>query len=144
MMSNAPHTAAYLGERLRPAPKLDLGEASQLAAKLDSDSFAERESADQDLRELGESAERALRIVLQGQPSAELRNRAQRILESLDLANSPAQLRLQRAVEILEFIGSAEAIEVLKRMKDGDPAAFLTLEAKAAIARLARGNVQRP
>jgi hypothetical protein len=47
-------------------------------------------------------------------------------------------MRMLRAIEVLEQVGSPEAREVLQNLADGAPEARLTREAKAAIARLAK------
>ena len=47
-------------------------------------------------------------------------------------------LRGLRSVEVLEHIGTAEARQVLETLTTGAPEALVTVEAKAALARLER------
>jgi len=73
---------------------------------------------------------------LRGNPSAEVRRRVEHLLKGRDPAAIPtSQLRAVRAVEVLEQMRTAEAMELLKELAKGDPDAWLTREAKAALAR---------
>jgi hypothetical protein len=45
-------------------------------------------------------------------------------------------LRLYRAVQALEYMGSGQAQAMLKRLADGVPDALLTREAKSSLQRL--------
>jgi hypothetical protein len=128
----------FLKERLRPVAALDAKRVDRLLSELDSDDFATRERAAKELEGLGERAEPALRKALTGEPSAELRQRAEGLLEKLDLARSPEQLRGVRAVEVLEQLGTEEARKLLQELANGEPAARLTREATAALGRLKR------
>ena len=69
-------------------------------------------------------------------PSAEASKQIKALLAILDEPPQGDRLRLHRAVEVLEDIGSPEARRVLKRIAGGDPAALLTREAKGALDRL--------
>jgi hypothetical protein len=55
-------------------------------------------------------------------------------------AMSPEDLRALRAVEVLEVIGTAEAVRLLRCLADRARGARLTEEAKAALARLRTGK----
>lgn len=69
-------------------------------------------------------------------PTLEVRKRLQQILDGLD-DNSEA-LRSVRAVEIVEWISSPEAVRLLDEWAKGAEGARLTREAIAAKRRLAR------
>jgi RNA polymerase sigma factor (sigma-70 family) len=128
-------TVALLRGELRPAVS-KTAKVKDLLADLDSDTFAKREKATRALRELGADAEPALRKVYQASPSLEVRQRAGRLLEELaSRALSPAELRAVRAVETLEYCGTAGARELLETLARGAVEARLTQEAKAALAR---------
>jgi hypothetical protein len=80
----------------------------------------------------------ALVEVLRGQPSLEVRQRAQRILDKVQAERLPAdQVRVLRALEVLETIGTPEARQVLEALARGALDARLTQEAHAACHRLA-------
>jgi WD40 repeat protein len=127
-----------LKEQLKPAA-VDGKRISKLIADLDDDDFAVRDRATSELEKLGSAAEPALRKAIQDTTSAEVRLRAQRLLEGLDKAGSSSELlRTGRCLEVLEQLNTPEAADWLKTLAEGDPEARLTVEAKAALARLAR------
>jgi RNA polymerase sigma factor (sigma-70 family) len=131
-------TAAFLRERLRPAAGVEAGRLARLVKDLDGDRFEVREQAARDLLKLGDVSEPALRAALAGRPSPELRRRAESLLEQCDPAHSPERLRVLRAVEVLEHVGTPAARQVLEVLCQGAPEARLTREARAALYRLAR------
>jgi RNA polymerase sigma factor (sigma-70 family) len=142
-------TAAFPGrvvpllkDRLPPAPR-DLPQAKRLArliADLDADAFDVREKAGRELDRLGEAAVPALRRALAGSPSAELRRRAEGLLEKWDPQTPTGEtLRQLRAVEALELADTAEARRLLKEWADGGETRR-THEARAALRRLGRGS----
>jgi RNA polymerase sigma factor (sigma-70 family) len=126
---------ALVGKRLRPVVTADPKRLSRLLDNLDSDSFATREKAAQELAELGESAGGALRKALEGRPSPEVRRQIEQLLGPLDGANHMATLR---GIELLELAGTAEARRILEALAGGASSARRTQEAAAALARLSR------
>jgi hypothetical protein len=59
----------------------------------------------------------------------------EQILEKLESGARPTgQLKILRAVEVLEWIGSAEARQVLLELAQGTGESWLRQEAKAALA----------
>ncbi len=127
---------AFLKEQLRSVPPVKTARLAQLIADLDSDTFAVRRRATNDLQELGELAETALREALEAQPSPEARQRVERLLERLDAATlKPEQLRTLRAVEVLERAGTAEAHQLLESLARGAAGSRLTEEAKLVLQR---------
>jgi WD40 repeat protein len=127
----------FVRERLRPAPVPEPQRVVRLLADLDNEQFSVREKAGRELGELRTSVEPALRKVLAGKPSLEVRRQVERLLQSLS-EWSPEELRGLRAVEALEHSGTREACALLKVLAAGAPAARLTREAKAALERVAR------
>jgi WD40 repeat protein len=141
-LAAAPKDAVpFLQKHLQPitGKAVAAEEIDQLIAQLDDDSFPVREKAARNLEQLGQAAEPALRKVLQGSPSAEVRRRAEQLVDKLK-ATGPALalLRPLRALEVLEHTPTAEARQVLAALAKGKPDAQLTQEAKAALRRLAR------
>jgi hypothetical protein len=126
-----------LRDRLRPAVALPADELQRLVQDLDSPRFQRREEASRRLAEFGEDAEPTLRQALANKPSAEARQRLERILAAPRLVRSPELLRSLRALQVLEAIGDEPARHVLGRLADGAPASRLTREARAAVDRLA-------
>jgi WD40 repeat protein len=128
-------TVSFLGERLRPARSAGKEEVDRLLADLDSDDFQIRDKATGELDELGDTVGPALRKVIAGQPSAEVRARVNRLLEKL-ATPAPELLRNLRALEVLEAVGGPEALQVVERIANGAAEARLTRDAKAALARI--------
>jgi RNA polymerase sigma factor (sigma-70 family) len=136
--SAAPGQAAScLGERLRPARSAGKDEVDRFIADLDSDDFQIRDKAMGELDELGDVAKPALRKVVDGQPSAEVRSRVGRLLEKL-ATPAPELLRGLRAVEALEAVGGPEARAVLAKIAKGAANSPLTREANASLKRLGK------
>jgi WD40 repeat protein len=124
-----------LKERLKPVSRAL--PTAQLIADLDSDQFAIRQKAMQDLEGLGELARPALSEALAGKPSKELRASAELLLERLGKPiQSPKRLLAIRACALLEEIATPEARKVLASWEKGAPGAQLTEEAKGSLQRL--------
>jgi RNA polymerase sigma factor (sigma-70 family) len=125
--------SAVCRKHILPVPTFDSERLPRLLRDLDSDTFAAREAARQGLEKLSEAAEPALRKVLEGTPSPEARRQVTALLEGLSDRES---LRRSRALEMLEWAGSKEAVEVLQALATGAPGARRTREAQAALERL--------
>lgn len=121
-----------LGKHVRPVVAVDAKVTDRLLADLGSSRFAVREKAARELEDLAEAAHPALRAVLAGSPTLEVRRRMERLLER-PVTGPPSALR---AVEVLEHAGTPEARELLRRLAKGLPDAGLTREALASLARL--------
>jgi len=137
---DAPAQAAPLmRDQLKPAAPLDAAAVERLLGKLDSDAFAERDRSRKDLERLGDAVEPALRRLLAGAPSVEVKRRAEMILAKVTGPIADTELlRSLRAVEAMENIGTPEAIQVLETLANGGTEARLTREAKAALERKQR------
>lgn len=135
-------SVVFLRERLHPAVSPASAETiARLVVDLDNTSFPARTKATAELAQLGELAEPVLLEALKKHPSLELRQRIEQLLKEVaDQRSSPSgeRLRLFRAVEVLEHIGTQEARQLLETLSRGVPGALLTREAKASLVRLAR------
>jgi WD40 repeat protein len=109
----------------------------RLVADLDGDDFEVREKARKELARLGARAEPYLREALEGRPSLELRRSAQALLDALNYRPDPEELRRERAIAVLERIGTPEAQGLLRGLAKGAPEDRLTRQAVAALRRLA-------
>jgi hypothetical protein len=131
-----PQAVSFLAERLRPA-RLDRERLARLIADLDADNFDAREKAQQELESLGELAEAALRKALAGTLPAEARRRAEAVARGVPQRGpSPEQVQTWRALVVLEQVGTPEARRLIESLTQGAPEAYLTQDAKAALARL--------
>jgi RNA polymerase sigma factor (sigma-70 family) len=139
MAEAAGEAIPLLRQRLKPVQAAADEATRPLIADLDSDSFPHREAATKRLRELGETAETALRAALRANPSAEQKRRIKALLAELEETVRPPSeeaLRQVRAVAVLQRIGTPKGREVLERLAGGMPSAALTRHAKAALGRL--------
>jgi WD40 repeat protein len=136
-LARAPGQAvALLGPKVaaRPAePK----RVARLIADLDSDDFATREKASQELGTLDDAAESEMRDALKGERSTESRRRLEELLAGLK-AWPPERLRVARALEALERVGTPKAREVLKALAEESPRTWRGRDARAALKRLDR------
>jgi WD40 repeat protein len=132
---------AFLRKHLQPA-KADIANAAKIAsmiADLDHDDFAKRDSASRALANLGAAAEPALRKAQRASGSLEMRRRIDDLLARLDRrALTSEDLRLMRAVEVLERVATSEGRELLETLARGATGALSTIEAQAALFRMNR------
>jgi WD40 repeat protein len=119
-----------------PAEKL-----ARHVADLESDDFQTREAAVKALGAAGGEAGAVLREVAQKSTSAEARKLAGELLGKIDApATKTDDLRVLRAVEAMENLGTPAARGQLEKWAAGPAGHRLTLEAVAALARLKAGG----
>jgi hypothetical protein len=137
-LASAPKGALpFLRARLRPVSGEVPPAIARLLADLDDRQFEVREKAEQELFRRGDESEVAVARTLAGGPPLDVRRRLERVREKLKSAGPSAEwLRSWRAVEVLEYLGTAEAREVLRQLAGGAPEARLTREARDALRRL--------
>jgi hypothetical protein len=129
----------YLKAWLRPAVPYNPKRLARLIAQLNGDDYSVRQGATKDLEALGERAEPALRAALARKPPLEVHRRITRLLDRLDgPVTEPEVLRIVRAVEVLERMGTVEARALLSELAKGQVGRHLTREAKASLGRLER------
>jgi RNA polymerase sigma factor (sigma-70 family) len=136
-----------LRERLQPVPKPDAERVKRLVADLNSKQFSVRDRAEKELDQLGDRVEAVLQQALGHGPSLEVQRRITGLLaRCADTAAVPApeRLRVHRALEVLERIGSAEAHRIMETLAGGAEGARLTREAAASARRLARRAESTP
>jgi hypothetical protein len=134
-------TVAFMKSRLKPAAILpeEAARLRRLIDNLDAQHFAVRQKATDELAKLGRLAEPALRLVLEDRPSLEVRQRVERLLIHVQgTAPSPEQVFAERAVEVLENIGTKEAHGLLQSLRNGSPESWLTREANESLRRLVK------
>ena len=106
-------------------------------ADLDHPTFARREVASGSLSRAGVLAEPAVRRALQGKPTAEARERLEKVLAGIPRRRpSGDDVVHSRAVQAMELAGTAAAREVLREWAAGADGAWFTVEARAALGRL--------
>jgi WD40 repeat protein len=126
-----------LAERIASPPAVPAARIGALVADLGHAEFPKRQTAVQELAEIGAEAEPALRAAAAAPPSAEVRRLAGDLLNRLAAPPTrPDDLRAIRAAEVLEVIGTPAARDVLARWAAGPANHRLTTEAAAALGRL--------
>jgi RNA polymerase sigma factor (sigma-70 family) len=131
---------ALFGKHLKPAPPADADKVRRLVQDLDSDKFAIRQAAGQQLEEMGRAVAPALRRALEGKNSLETRQRLEGLLAKLAATVlSPDVVRRLRAIQVLEQIATPEARQLLRGLAEG-PASWEKQEAQAALDRLAAAS----
>ena len=125
----------YLKRHLQPVAPVDAKELARLLADLDSEQFAVREKAMQQLEKFGDRAATELHKALAGNPPLEVRRRIEQLLEK---RNGADHIRMVRALETLENIGTAEARDLCAKLAEGVADAPLTREAQATLRRMTR------
>ena len=144
MIAAPSQSLPFLKARLQPVAPCDPRQVRQWIVNLDDNRYAVRRSAIEELEKLGELAKPALRQVLRGKPSVEVRRQALLLLDQLDGAVlKPESIRTLRAMEVLERIGTPQARQVLEGLAHGAPGATVTQEAEAALKRLDKRALAR-
>ncbi len=125
----------FLKQHLHPVAQADAKLVARLIADLDSDQFALHNKAMQELEQLGDRAATELRKALDRNPPLEVKRRIEQLL---DIQNGAEHIRVVRALETLERIGTSEARELCARLAEGVPDAPMTREARATLKRMTR------
>jgi WD40 repeat protein len=141
-LAGSPRLAVpYLAGRIRPATPADPSKLKKLIGELDSDDFTERANAAEELENLGELALPALQKVLAGPPAPtpEVRRRAERMIARLTVGVLDGeQVRLVRALEVLERSGTPAARHLLELLAKGAPGVLVTRKAQESLERIGR------
>ena len=116
---------------------LDAATTARLITQLDAPAFADREAAGKRLAAAGRSALPELRAAHAAAASPEQRERLAALLARFDKL-TPGELRHVRAVEVLEKIGTPEAVGLVRALAGGVETAVLTREARVTLVRLPR------
>ena len=128
-------TVPFLSRVLSPAPSPPLPpelaeQVTRWIAELDAPDFAVREAATNRLADHPEAAG-ALRRVLDD-VSPEARTRIDHLLRTT-AANTRDAVRVQKAVRVLRYLGTPDAVALLKDLAAADSAAAVTVEARRAL-----------
>ena len=137
LLDHPAEATEFLGARLKAVPLLT--DTYDQIARLDHPRYAVREAATRELAGRGALVEGDLRAVWEKTRSAEQRERLEGLLNRLDPTVPPTGevLRGLRAIWVLERLGTPEAKRLLETMAAGATGSRVTLEAKAALGRVA-------
>jgi WD40 repeat protein len=132
-------TLELLRKQLRPAPKADEQAIAQHLRDLASASFVVRQQAYLALEKAGEQAAHLVEQTVKNPPNVEVKRRLELLLEKLQRPlDEPGQIRLYRALTLLERIGTPPARQLLEELAEGAPSAWLTVEARYALQGMAK------
>jgi hypothetical protein len=138
LVAGPKQSVPFLAKWLKPAVRVDPRKISGWVNDLESEKLRVRQEATAQLVKVGEQAVPALKKLLASGPPLETRRRAEDLVDRLTSGTlTSEQLRVVRAVEALEKIGTAEARRLLQALADGGPGALPTREARTALDRLA-------
>jgi hypothetical protein len=126
---------ALLEDRLRPTRAADPLRLARLIADLNGKRYPVRNKATRELEQLQELAGAALRQARARADSVEVQHRLEQLIRRMAIP-SLERLQEQRALEVLEQIGSSAARRLLAKLAKGTPEAWLTQEARAILKRL--------
>jgi hypothetical protein len=129
----------FLGKHLKPIREPSAEQIKQWITELGSETFATREAAEKNLRHISGRFAPALRRAREKSDDLEVKRRLDAILKQAEHHETrPKDLRLLRALEVLERSGTTDARKILTEVANGDTDALLTHEAKASLRRIAR------
>jgi RNA polymerase sigma factor (sigma-70 family) len=138
LVAHPAQTLTLARAQVKPVPAPDAKVVARLIEDLDSPRFEVRRKAAADLEALGDLVVPELTRALEGKLSLEARQRIQSVRDRLLRADqSGTVVRDLRVLELLEWQGGAEARRFLRTLALGAPGARLTVEASAALQRMA-------
>jgi WD40 repeat protein len=135
MTSAARDSVPFLAKQLRPVPPVQRKRIEPLIADLNSESFVVRAKASRELESMGEITEFALRQALTRKGSLEYKRRIENLLSKLNQAPTGEQLRIIRALTVLERINNDACRKLLQTLAGGAPEGRLTREARGVLLR---------
>jgi len=132
-----PHGPDLLRRKIEPATPARAEDVKRWIADLGADKFPVRESATKSLRELGRQIEPELMGARAVATSEEVRMRLDGLLAGIPRERIGIEVVQARAVAAMELAGTAAARHLLADWAAGATGARLTVDAKAALIRLA-------
>jgi hypothetical protein len=137
LLASPAQAISFFKVRLQPVAAVDPVLVEQWLRALNDPKFSVRDRASAELAQMGELVRSAMELKLAAKPTLEMRKRLEALLAKLDgPVTRPEMLRGLRAVEVLERIGTKEAVAILETIAAGAPDAQVTQDARAALQRL--------
>jgi WD40 repeat protein len=133
LRANPAEAITFLRDRVKLPAKPSEEMVAGLLRRLDGAAFADRERAHKELSAIAELVRPRLETARKT-ASEETRRRLDQVLK-LTEEFTPEQLRQVRSCEVLEGIGTPEAIKLLRSWAAGPEGARLTTDAKESLAR---------
>jgi WD40 repeat protein len=136
LLGTPEQTLALFRDHFADLVPVDNKQVQQLVEALDSKSYVQRQKATVELVRLREFIEPALRQALAEKSSLEKQQRLNQILTQVPPPVSPEMLRVQRALQVLEWIGDAAARAFLGELAQRSDGTVVGEQAGAALARM--------
>jgi hypothetical protein len=147
-MASSPGAVPYIAKRLTPAAArkgVTTDRVRQWAAGLSAKEAAAREEAAKQLAANLDYAEQTVLAAARKADTAEARKALKPLVNQIFLKRQKAErLRADRALAVLEQIGTAEAKKAMKSLAAGAPGHWLTEEARAALQRVEAAAARTP
>lgn len=138
LAADARQAVPALQGRLLGGVKEDAERFARLLRKLDDKAFTVRESAQKELEQWEDLPRGLVNKEAASHPSAEVRTRLKRVIETRKEVDPAAErVRLLRAIEVLEHIGTMEARQALQAVTEGALEPWVKEEARASLGRIA-------
>jgi hypothetical protein len=132
---------ALFGTRVLPVSRAKQAKVEEWIAALDDPAVARRDDAMKRLRRAAHAYAPLLQAALEQAGPGERRNRLTFLLgRTKEKAAPVALIKALRVVALLEKIATPDATALLRALADGAPRARLTVEARAALERTAKGK----
>lgn len=138
-LSADPAAVALARAKLIPIPPSPVDSARRVRAlvrQLAVDDFDDRQAASRDLAALGPVIAPELRRALRATDDPEVTDRLAKLLREFDRADDAAEVTATRWLEVLERVGTQEAVELVRAVAGGDPDHPRTEDAGDTLARL--------
>ena len=145
LLDDPPAAVRLLRDQMpsQPAAPIKPEQFRTLLAKLEAANFKDREQAQHSIEEIGTPAIPLLKQALEQETSPEIKRRAKKIIDDIQLGISPNALRRRRSVQVLEMANTPEARQLLRDWAAPQPATQLGDLAKAAWERLKRRDAMK-
>ena len=128
-------SVAFIRRHLQPIPEPDMELITQCIRSLSDDQFEVRKKSFAQLKRFGDLAFPQLHHRLREAPLLDEKKLIQQLLREENVL-TPDQLRNLRAIQILEYIGTSDAKDLLCLISTGSTASRLTRSASASLKRL--------
>jgi WD40 repeat protein len=127
---------AWIKDKVQPAAPVAAKQIEELIGQVNDAQFKVREKAIAELYKIGEPIIPLLDKALEATPTLETRRRLEEMRGKLTgMLLQGDRLRAYRAVEVLERIGTPDALQVLRTLADGAPGTLVTTSARTALER---------
>jgi hypothetical protein len=130
---------SFLRTKLRRAPVIHKDQIKQLVSRLSDKKYKIRKKAYGELEKLGHVPRKFLLNELKHNRSLEVRTHIGQLLTKNAYFNK-GELRLMRSIQVLEYIQSRKAVEILKELEKGCGESYITQNAKLALRRIERAR----